>query len=43
MVVGLFGHKYPQYCHYGLMLSRSVVIIEDPRPDSGDTPKTLIS
>jgi hypothetical protein len=43
MVVGIFAHKGGQYCHYGLMLSRSLVIIQDARPEMGDTPLTLIS
>ena len=32
MVVGIFAHKGGQYCYYGLMLSRSLVIIQDARP-----------
>jgi hypothetical protein len=43
MVVGIFAHKGGQYCHYGLMLSRSLVIIQDARPEMGDAPLTLIS
>jgi hypothetical protein len=43
MVVGIFAHKGGQYCHYGLMLSRSLVIIQDARPEIGDAPLTLIS
>jgi len=43
MVVGNFTHKGGQYCHYGLMLSRSLVIIQDARPEIGDAPLTLIS
>jgi len=43
MVVGIFGHKVGQYCHYGLMLSCSLVIIQDARPGIGDAPLTLIS
>jgi hypothetical protein len=43
MVVGLFAYKGGQYCHYGLMLSRSLVIIQDARPEIGDAPLTLIS
>jgi hypothetical protein len=42
MVVGPFAHKGGQYCHYGLMLSCSLVIIQDARPEIGDTPLTLI-
>jgi len=43
MVVAIFAHKGGQYCDYGLMLSRSLVIIQDARPEIGDTPLTLIS
>jgi hypothetical protein len=43
MVVGLFAHKGGQYCHYGLMLSRSLFIIQDSRPEIGGAPLTLIS
>jgi hypothetical protein len=43
MVVGIFAHKGGQYCHYVLMLSRSLVIIQDARPEIGDAPLTLIS
>jgi hypothetical protein len=43
MVVGPFAHKSGQYCHYGLMQSRSLVIIQDARPDIGDAPVMLIS
>jgi hypothetical protein len=43
MVVGVFAHKGGQYCYYGLMLSRSLVIIQDARPEIGDAPLTLIS
>jgi len=43
MVVGIFAHKGSQYCHYGLMLSRSLVIIQDARREIGDAPLTLIS
>jgi hypothetical protein len=42
MVVGLFAHKGSQYCHYGLMLSRSLVIIQDAKPEIVDAPLTLI-
>jgi len=42
MVVGIFAHKGCQYCHYGLMLSRSLVIIQDARPAIGDALLTLI-
>ena len=43
MVVVLFAHQGGQYCHYGLMLSRSLVIIQDARPEIGDALVTLIS
>jgi len=43
MVIGSFAHKGSQYYHYGLMLSRSPVIIQDARPEIGDAPLTLIS
>jgi len=43
MIVGISAHKGDQYCHYGLMLSRSLVIIQDARPEIGDAPLTLIS
>jgi hypothetical protein len=43
MVAGIFAHKGGQYCHYGLMLSRSLVIIQDARPEIGDALWTLIS
>jgi len=43
MVVGIFALKGGQYCHYCLMLSRSLVIIHDARPEIGDVPWTLIS
>jgi hypothetical protein len=43
MVVGSFAHTGGQYCHYGLMLSHSPVIIQDARPEIGDAPLTLIS
>jgi len=43
MVVGVFAHKGGQYCYYGSMLSRSLVIIQDARPEIGDAPLTLIS
>jgi len=43
MVVGLCTHKGGQHCHYGLMLSCSLGIIQVARPDIGDPPLTLIS
>jgi hypothetical protein len=43
MVVGHLARKGGQYCHYGLMLSRSLVIIQDGRPEIGNTSFTLIS
>jgi hypothetical protein len=43
MVVGIFAHKVGQYCQYGLMLSRSLVIIQDARPEIGDAPLSFIS
>ena len=36
MVVGRCAHKGGQRCHYGLMLSGSLVIIQVARPDIGD-------
>jgi len=41
MVVGIVAHEGGQYSHYGLMLSRSLVIIQDARPEIGDAPLTL--
>jgi hypothetical protein len=43
MVVGSFAHKGGQCCNYGLILSRSPVIIHDARLEICDTPLTLIS
>jgi len=43
MVTGLCAHKGGQHYHYGLMLSRSLVIIQVSRPEIGDAPLTLIS
>ena len=43
MLVVIFAHKGGQYCHYGLILSHSLVIIQDARPEIGDAPLTLIS
>jgi len=43
MVVGIFAHKGGQYCHYGLMLSRSLVIIQDASTEIGDALLMLIS
>jgi hypothetical protein len=43
MVVGIVAHKVGQYCHYGLMLSRSLVVIQDARPEISDAPLMLIS
>jgi hypothetical protein len=43
MALGIFAHKGGQYCHYGLMLSRNLVIIQDARPEMRDAPLTLIS
>jgi hypothetical protein len=43
MVIGPFPHKGGQYCHHGLMLSRSLVMIQDAGPEIGDAPLTLIS
>jgi hypothetical protein len=43
MAVGIFVYQGGQYCYYGLMLSRSLVIIHDARPEIGDAPLTLIS
>jgi len=36
MVMGICAHKGGQHCHYGLMLSRSLVSIQVARPDIGD-------
>jgi hypothetical protein len=36
MVVGPFAHKGSEYCHYGLMLSHSIVIIQAARPEISD-------
>jgi hypothetical protein len=43
MVVVSFAHKGSQNYHYGLVLSHRPVIIEDGRPEIGDTPLILIS
>jgi len=43
MVVGSFAHKGGQYYHYGLMLSRSTVIIQDARRQISDAPLMFIS
>jgi len=43
MGVGFCAHKGGQYCHYSLMLSRSGVIIQNAKPEIGDTLLTLIS
>jgi len=43
MVVGPFAHKGCQYCHYGLMLSCSPVIIQNVRPEIINAQLTLIS
>jgi hypothetical protein len=43
MVVAIFSHKGGQYCHYCLMLSRSLVIIEDATAEIGDAALRLIS
>jgi hypothetical protein len=36
MVVGPFAHKGSEYCHYVLMLSCSIVIIQAARPEISD-------
>jgi len=41
MVVGLCAHKGGQHCHYGSMLSHSLVIIQVARPDIDDALLTL--
>jgi len=41
MVVGFCAHQGSQHCHYGLMLLRSLVIIQVARRDIGDAPLTL--
>jgi len=43
MVIGSFAYKGGKFCQYGLMLMRSLVIMQDARPEIGDTPLTLIS
>jgi hypothetical protein len=43
MVVGPFAHQGGQYCHYGLMLLHSLVIIQDASPEISDVPLTLMS
>jgi hypothetical protein len=43
MVVGPFVNKGGQYCHYGLLLSCSLVIIQDARSEIGDAVLTLSS
>jgi len=43
MVVVPVAHKGGQYYHYGLMVSHSLVIIQDARPEIGDAPLRLIS
>jgi hypothetical protein len=43
MVVRHFAQKGGQYNHDRLMLSRSLVLIHDARPDIGDTALTLSS
>jgi hypothetical protein len=43
MFVGIFAYQGGQYCHYGLMLSRTLVYIQDAKPEIGEAPLTLIS
>jgi hypothetical protein len=43
MDVGPFAHKGGQHCHSTLMLSRSSVIIQDARRETGDVPLPVIS
>jgi hypothetical protein len=43
MAVGIFAHKGGQYCHYGLMLSCSLIIIQYARRQICDDPLTLFS
>jgi hypothetical protein len=43
MVVGTFANKGGQYCHYGLMLPRSLVIIPDARSEIGEAQLTVTS
>ena len=43
MVIGSFAHQGGQYCHYGLMLSRSPVIMHVARREISYAPLTLIS
>jgi len=42
VVGGLFAHKGGQYCHYGLMLLYSPLIIQDARSEIGDALLMLI-
>jgi hypothetical protein len=41
--VGSFAYKGGQYGQYGIMLSHSLVIIQDATPDISDASLTLIS
>jgi len=43
MVVDFCAHNGGQHCHYGLMLSRDLVIIQVARPDIGDALFALMS
>jgi len=43
IVAGLYAHKGSEHCDYGLILSRSPVIIQDARPEIRDAPLMLIS
>ena len=41
MGVGIFAHKGGKYFQYGLILSSNLVIIQDARPEIGNTLLTL--
>jgi hypothetical protein len=43
IVAGHSAHKGGQYTDYGVMLSRSPMIIQDARLEIGDAPLTFIS
>jgi hypothetical protein len=43
MAVSMCSHTGGQYCHYGIPLSHSPIIIQNAIPEISDTPLTLIS
>jgi len=43
IIAGLYALKGGQYCDYGWILSCSPVIVQDARPEIGETPVTVIS